>query len=112
MRILNRFFILTAVASMVTGLNGCAGSMIEVYKGSDKVTLVDASQVESCLSKGTTTVSVLAEVGFISRSDEAVEANLLQLARNSAIEAGGDSVVKGTSPEYGKRTFSIYKCKP
>lgn len=54
----------------------------------------------------------LPKLALSASSDEAVEANLLQLARNSAIEAGGDSVVKGTSPEYGKRTFSIYKCKP
>jgi hypothetical protein len=33
------------------------------------------------------------------------------LARNGAIEVGGDTVTKGNSPQFGKRTFAIYKCQ-
>jgi hypothetical protein len=76
------------------------------------VSLAKASEVASCQSKGKVTVSVLAEVAFITRGPEAVEANLLQLARNAAVDGGGDTVVKGNSQEYGKRTFEIYKCRP
>ncbi len=97
---------------LIAGLGGCASNMIDVNKGSDQVTVADASQVSNCQSKGEISVSVLAEYGFINRSVEAVEANLLQLARNGAIESGGDTVVKGLSPDYGKRTFAIYKCRP
>jgi hypothetical protein len=95
MRIFKKLLIITTATSIIAGFYGCASSMINERKGSDKVSLLEASQVDGCLSKGSTTVSVLAAVGFISRSDEAVEANLLQLARNSAIDAGGDAVVKG-----------------
>jgi hypothetical protein len=109
---LERMLTITAMVPLIAGVSGCASNMIEVRKGSDQVSLAEASQVDSCQSKGITTVSVLAEVGFVSRSVEAVEANLLQLARNGAIDAGGDTVVKGNSPEYGKRTFAIYKCRP
>ncbi len=104
--------VITSAVLLIAELGGCASDLIDVRKGSDQVSLVDANQVGSCQSKGETTVSVLAEVGFISRSVEAVEANLLQLARNGAIDAGGDSVVKGNSPVFGKRTFAIFKCKP
>lgn len=111
MRIFKRIIVITATMLLIAGLSGCASDLIEVRKGSDQVSLKEASQVGSCQPKGEITVSVLAEVGFISRSAEAVEANLLQLARNGAIDSGGDSVVKGNSSEFGKRTFSIYKCR-
>ena len=103
---------LIIIASIALALGGCASSMIDVRKGSDLVALADASKVANCTSKGNVTVSVLAEVGFISRSSEAVEENLLQLARNGAIDTGGDTIVKGESLAYGKRTFGIYKCQP
>ncbi|MDD5181350.1 MAG: DUF4156 domain-containing protein [Gallionellaceae bacterium] len=112
MQIFKGILVNTALVLLIAMLSGCASSLIEVRKGSDSVSLADASQVSSCQSKGEITVSVLAEVGFITRSVEAVEANLLQLARNGAIDAGGDTVVKGNSPDYGKRTFAIYKCRP
>ncbi|MBY0575287.1 MAG: DUF4156 domain-containing protein [Gallionellaceae bacterium] len=100
------------IVPMIVGLGGCASNLIEVRKGSELVSLAEANQVGSCQLKGEINVSVLAEVGFFSRSVEAVEANLLQLARNGAIDEGGDTVVKGNSPDYGKRTFNIYKCRP
>lgn len=99
-------------AVMVAMLGGCASDLIEVRDGSDRVSLADPGQVASCEPKGKITVSVLAKVGFVNRSVEDVDANLLQLARNGAVDAGGDTVVKGPRPEIGKRTFSIYKCRP
>lgn len=104
--------LLAAVILVMGGLGGCASDLIEVRKGSEQVLLAEAKQVSNCQSKGEVIVSVLAEVGFISRSVEAVEANLLQLARNAAIDGDGDTVVRGSSPAFGKRTFAIYKCRP
>lgn len=111
MKLLKRMLVAIAVVQMIAGLGGCASNLIEVRKGSDRVSVADANQVAICQSKGEINVSVLAEVGFISRSVEAVEANLLQLARNGAVDSDGDTVVKGNSPEFGKRTFAIYKCR-
>ncbi len=105
--------LLAAAAScLIAGVSGCASDLIGVREGSAQVVVADAAQVGRCQSKGEVAVSVLAKVAFISRSDEAVEANLLQLARNGAVDAGGDTVVKGDSKEAGKRTFAIYKCRP
>jgi len=86
--------------------------MIGVHKGSDRVSLADASQVGNCQPKGKTIVSVLAKVGFIDRNTEDVEANLYQLARNDAVDADADTLVKGASEELGKRTYEMYKCRP
>ena len=104
--------ITTLVPLIGAMLGGCASTLIDVRTGSDRVSLADASQVASCQSKGEIAVSVLSEVGFISRSVEEVEANLLQLSRNSAVDGGGDTLVRGISPSFGKRTYAIYKCRP
>ena len=100
----------TGVTSVIFGIGGCASDLIEVRPGSEHVVLMQAGQIADCQSKGDITVSVLAKVGFISRSDEDVEANLLQLARNGAVDAGADAVVRGAWLGLGKRTFAMYKC--
>jgi Domain of unknown function (DUF4156) len=102
----------TVFVPLMLGLGGCASKMIGTREGADKVTVAEASQVASCQSKGKINANVISEVGFITRSAEAVEANLLQMARNSAVDSGGDTVVKGNSMEYGKRSFEIFKCRP
>ena len=102
----------TVILPLIGGLNGCASSMIGVHKGADRVSLAEANQVGGCQSKGKTIVSVLAKVGFIKRNTEDVEANLYQMARNDAVDAGADTIVKGDSEEFGKRTFEMYKCRP
>ena len=100
-----------AVLASVT-LAACASSMIEVRKGSERVSLANADQIAACQSKGTTTVSALAKVGFIVRDAADVEANLYQLAVNDAIEVGADTIVKGDSAALGSRTYALYKCRP
>ncbi|MBV1775053.1 DUF4156 domain-containing protein [Burkholderiaceae bacterium DAT-1] len=103
-----------AMAGVVVAalLGGCASNLVKVSAGSDRVSVAEATQVSSCQRKGATTVSVLEKVGFISRSIEDVDADLSQLARNAALESGADTVVPGERPEIGKRTFTMYKCRP
>jgi hypothetical protein len=103
---------IVAIVPLIAGLSGCASSMIGVREGAERVSLADANQVGSCQSKGGFTVSVFAKAGIISRSEEDVEANLYQMARNNAVDAGADTIVKGESKEFGKRTFQMYKCRP
>ena len=100
------------VLPLVAGLGGCTSMMIGERAGADRVSLADANQVDGCESKGKTIVSVVAKVGFVKRLPEAVEADLYQLARNNAIDAGADTLVKGESKEFGQRTFGMYKCRP
>jgi hypothetical protein len=110
---LSRIVLVSAVVlPLMTGLGGCSSTLIGERAGSDRVSLADASQVGSCKSMGTTTVSVLAKIGFIDRAPEAVEDNLYQLARNNAVDAGADTLVKGESKKFGERSFGMYKCRP
>ncbi len=112
MRFTKGMLLTAAIVPLIVGVSGCASSFIDVREGTDRVSVADANQVAACQSKGKITVSVLAKVGFITRGTDDVEANLLQLARNNAVDAGADTVVKGESHEFGKRTFDMYKCRP
>lgn len=112
MRFTKIMLVITLVSPLIAGLGGCTSMMIGERAGSDRVSLADANQVGGCQSKGKTIVSVVAKVGVINRLDEAVEADLYQLARNNAVDAGADTLVKGESKEFGKRTFDMYKCRP
>lgn len=103
--------LLAPLALSVLLLGGCSSTMIGERVGADQVILADATQVSKCKSLGRTTLSVLSSLGPITRSAEAVEDNLLQMARNEAVDKGGDTVVKGASMEYGKRSYEIFKCK-
>ena len=44
------------------------------------------------------------------RSEAKVEEELLTLARNSAVEIGGDTLVAEGPPSQGAQRFRIYKC--
>ncbi len=112
MKLSKSIFILTAITSLTIGLSGCASSWIGVREGAERVSLAEPNQVAACQSKGKINVSVLAKVGLSERDAEDVEANLYQLARNNAVDAGADTLVKGESKEFGKRTFEMFKCRP
>ncbi|MDO8990150.1 MAG: DUF4156 domain-containing protein [Sideroxyarcus sp.] len=105
---------IAVVVPMIVGLNGCASKIIGVREGAERVSLADASQVANCQSKGAVTISIFAKAGItgITRAEKDVEDNMYQMARNNAVDAGADTVVKGESPELGKRTFAMYKCRP
>ncbi|MBA0014962.1 MAG: DUF4156 domain-containing protein [Nitrosomonadaceae bacterium] len=112
MKFTNKKLIASIMLPLVLSLGACASHLIDVRSGSERVSVADANQVSSCESKGRLMGSVLTEVGLFTRSVEAVEANLLQLALNGAVDKGGDTVVKKDTTRYGERTFDIYKCRP
>lgn len=111
MQLLKNLMSTLALGLLAAGLSGCASSMIGERVGADQVVLAKDTEVTKCKSLGRSTLSVLSSLGPITRSAEAVEENLLQMARNEAIDRGGDTVVKGNSLEYGKRSYEVFKCK-
>lgn len=100
------------VSAMLAALGGCASNLIDVRPGSDRIAVAEPAQVAQCKHIGKTTATVLSKVAFYSRSIDQVDADLLQLARNEAVDEGGDTLVPGERPAVGKRVFEIYKCKP
>jgi len=100
------------IPMLLAGLGGCSSVIIGEKPGSDHVSLANANQVATCQSKGKINLSVIAKFGILPRSEEDVEANLYQMARNSAVDNEADTLVKGESKELGKRQFEMYKCRP
>jgi hypothetical protein len=109
MQFSKRMLAIVTIVPLFAGLSGCANNIfIGVREGADRVALAEANQVADCQSKGAVIISVYAKF----RTEADVEANMYQMARNDAVDEGADTVVKGESPEFGKRTFKLYKCRP
>ncbi|MBT4108655.1 MAG: hypothetical protein HOE34_00840 [Pelagibacterales bacterium] len=89
-------------------LTSCA-KYVDIKDGSDKILLVKEKPT-GCISRGTVDVSVLAEIAYVERSKEAINEDLLQLAKNSAISVRANTIMKSKSPKPGEATFSMYKC--
>ena len=112
MQFAKKMLIIFVLVPLVSGLSGCASTLIGVREGAERVSLANANQVAACQSKGKINVSVLAKIGLNERDAEDVEENLFQLARNNAVDNGADTIVKGESSALGKRTFEMFKCRP
>lgn len=89
-------------------LAGC--SWVDLKPGADRVNLRSSSQVHSCERLGATTTSVRDRVGFYNRNSDKVGEELADLARNSALELGGDTIVPDGPIDDGERRFIIYRC--
>ena len=107
MTILSREAVVIALLG-VAATSGC--TWVEPVAGASKVTLVMPTHVSNCKPLGTTTSQVKAQVGPIYRSESKVEEELLTLAKNSAVEVGGDTLVAESPPSEGTQKFRIYKC--
>jgi hypothetical protein len=77
---------------------------------SNKVELATRSEIASCDKVATTTVSVLAKVGIVDRSEKKVAEELTALARNEAATRGADAVLPVGAPEEGRQSFELYRC--
>ena len=99
-------------AIMLLGIVAASGcTWIDPIAGASAVTLVQPSHVVNCQSIGTTISQVANKIGFVNRSDDKVTEELLTLAKNSAVEMGGDTLVAEGGPSEGTQKFRIYKCQ-
>lgn len=96
-----------AVASLVS-----ACTWVEPTAQGEKVRVLSAEEVTKCKKVGQTTVSLLAKLAGIERNPDKVQEELNILARNSAVELDGDTVVPISAVEEGKQTFAVYRCIP
>lgn len=87
---------------------GC--SFIDPRPGSEKVVLVKPDHVAYCERLGTTKVNVLDKAGIIERDPAKIRADLEMLARNSAIDMNGDTLVAASPISEGSQTFIVYRC--
>ncbi|MEN1727253.1 MAG: DUF4156 domain-containing protein [Pseudomonadota bacterium] len=100
-----RFLFLFAVLIAVS-----ACTWVEPEPGADRIALVPPPDALTCQRLGQTTVSVRDRVAGVQRSPAQVAQELRTLARNSAIDLGGDTIVEEEMVDTGKQRFGIYFC--
>ena len=96
--------------SATLGLSAC--SWVELNEGGEKVRLLSEQEVVKCLFKGNTSVSVTDKLVGVRRHDEAIQQELIVLARNSAANMQGDTIVPLGDEADGRRRFAVYRCVP
>lgn len=89
-------------------LAGCAS--LKLSEGGEKVRVLDPSEITTCRELGRTNTTTTAKVVGIDRPIETISKELRIVARNSASNMGGDTIVPLTVIEEGAQTFMVYKC--
>ena len=89
-----------------------ACTWVKPVEGVESVALVKLNAVQQCQRLRTTTSYVKDKVGFVNRGSKKVALELVTLAKNSALEAGGDTIAQLSEITEGKQKFGIYKCRP
>jgi hypothetical protein len=89
-------------------LAGC--TWVHVSPSGEKVRVVSSAEIAGCEKIGVTTVSLLAEITGIKRSQRKVAKELETLGRNSGAEMGGDAIVPVSDIINGEQTFDVYRC--
>ena len=96
------------IATVLLTLAGCAG--LRLSDGGEKVRVLDPSEIDSCRELGRTNTTTTPQVMGIPRPIETISRELRIVARNSAANMGGDTIVPLTVIENGAQTFMVYKC--
>jgi hypothetical protein len=76
----------------------------------EKARVLSLDEVGSCTKSGKTTVSVKSSIAGVDRNAEKIQHELEMLARNSAVDLKGDTVVPIGKPVDGKQVFEVYRC--
>jgi len=97
------------VVYLITVAGGC--SWVKSSESGAGVRVATAGEVDGCADAGTTHVSVMDRLGVVERNQAKVAGELATLARNSAAQLGGDTVVAITEVVDGTQTFAVYQCE-
>lgn len=96
--------------SLVLALALASCSWVELKPEAHKVRVLSQEEVEPCKRLGKTTVSVKSSVAGVPRKQSVMARELEKLARNSALNLNGDTVVPVTEIVDGEQSFDIYRC--
>lgn len=99
------------IASLIVlTISGC--TWVESSPAGEKVRVLTATDVTSCKHVGKTTVKTAHKLAGLKRHKNKIQDELTTLARNSAVDLGGDSVVAVDIPVDGRQVFEVYRCMP
>lgn len=106
MSILKEFFVFLLI------MNAAACTWVDVSKQGEKVRVLTAEDVTLCERVGKTTVKTAGKLAGFERHEYKVRDELDTLARNSAVEIAGDTVVAVGEPVDGGLVYEVYRCMP
>ncbi|MEA5445891.1 DUF4156 domain-containing protein [Gammaproteobacteria bacterium AB-CW1] len=109
MRIHDRSSLATALIAMTFTVAAC--TWVRPESGTEGIALISEEQAEACERISSVEVSVLARVAGMDRHQDAVESDLITLARNHAVERGGDTIAALSEIDSGKQRYGVYRCR-
>jgi hypothetical protein len=83
---------------------------VKVTEKGSSVAVANASNVRGCTNLGEIRTSVPDKISIMKRDADKVATELANLARNDAVDLGGDTIVPSSTIENGKQSFTVYKC--
>jgi len=100
----------SVAAAILLTLAACADP-VQLKPGAEAVQVTYLANAKNCTAHGSVHVSVMNRIGPINRSELSVEDELADLARNSALGSGGDTIASTGPVVDGARDFNIYDCR-
>lgn len=96
---------------LAAGLALSACNFVKVTETGSTVAVSNASAVQGCSKVSVLTVKTRGNyVGSMKRNPETIAKELTNLARNDAMDAGGDTIVPINQPVDGRQSFDVYRC--
>jgi len=92
-------------------LVACGKQLVKDEPGSENVAIANSIDQSSCTLKAQVKVRM---TGYAERRDDYTEQDDIRLAKNAAVEQGGNTIYRLDHPEDGKGTqsavYQIYNC--
>ena len=87
-----------------------ACTWVDLKLDAENVRIATMEELAGCHKMGSSTVSVKADIASFARNTEKVRSELETLARNNAVDIGGNVVVPVSDINKGSQSFVIYTC--
>jgi len=100
--------LLVALALSNLFITGCA--TVKLSENGEKVRVLGPTEISTCKKLGQSNVSMTSKALGIARPIDTLTKELALIARNSAADMGGDTIVPLTVINDGKQSFVVYKC--
>lgn len=105
---LNKYIYFTFIVAIVFSLSACANT--KLTHGGEKARVLSSAEAANCQKRGATTVRTKATMLTVRRQPTVIAEELQILARNSAINMGGDTITPISKIDNGEQTFAVYRC--
>jgi len=96
------------VAAVMIFLTACSWRGLSGTAG--EVQLKTAEQLNNCENVGATHVSVVDSLGQTGWNPDRVAVELRKLAKNGAVQLGGNTIIEMTGVIDGTQSFAVFNC--